>query len=51
MHFQVFVQRGITGDVKFTLSGYRNITRINVKQISDGKELLVRYLIVDNSSI
>ena len=36
------MQRGITGDVKFTLSGYRNITNLNVKEITENKEYQVR---------
>ena len=35
------MQRGITGDVKFTLSGYRNITNLNVKEISGSNEYQV----------
>ena len=38
---KVLVQRGITGDVKFTLFGYRNITNLDVKEITGGQELQV----------
>ena len=44
------MQRGITGDVKFTLSGYRNITNLNVKEITENNEYQVHEIKVISKS-